>query len=308
MNRLAFSILLLTMGVSLTRGQTTDSKIQTFTKDAVFTFEGTVSALNKANVANVPNPEKAVIVKIDNVKAQTATASKGFGFWAGKEVTIIPESESVGMKDLKVGDRATFYTKPLLYGDNIAVSAIGIVKTTTARDDHFAAAMAVAAEEKANEPLKRQIAEADAVVTGKVTNVRPLVRSKVNALNMVGGEHTSTYISEHNPNWQEAVISVQAVEKGEPGQKEVVVVFPNSDDVMWAQAPKFQKGDSGTWILHKNQIKDAQVSKVLLASEPDEPNKPASYTTLSDEDFHPADPGGRNQARIQKAVEAMKPK
>jgi hypothetical protein len=145
-------------------------------------------------------------------------------------------------------------------------------------------------------------------VTGKVTNVRPLVNSKVNALNMVGDSHAGSPVSEHDPKWKEAVISVQAIEKGEPGQKEVVVVFPGSDDIMWSRAPKFRKGDAGTWILHKDQIKDKEVADVLLAPEPEEPNKPAAYTTLSEEDFHPADPDGRNQARIQRAVEETKPK
>jgi hypothetical protein len=153
--------------------------------------------------------------------------------------------------------------------------------------------------------LKKQLAEADAVVTGKVTKVRSLTESKAHALNVLT-ENKETHVSEHDPNWQEAIISVQAVEKGEPNQKQVVVVFPGSDDVMWANAPKYQKGDSGTWILHKNQIKDKQVANVLLTAEPEETSNPTSYTTLSEEDFQRADSGGKNQALIQKTLEAIK--
>lgn len=308
MKRLALNILLLRIFVSIAQGQTTDAQIQALAKKSIFTFEGTVRALNKSNVTNIADPNKALIVRIDNVKAQTATASRGFGSWIGKEITVVPESDSVTATELKIGDHATFYTKPLLYADEIAVSAIGVVKATTISGGRFAATMAIAAEEKANDLLRKEIAAADAVVTGKVTNVRPLVKSKTNALSMVGKGHTDSHVSEHDPKWQEAVISVQAVEKGEPGQKEVVVVFPGSDDVMWARAPKFQKGEAGTWILHKNQIKDKQIANVLLAPEPEEVNKPTSYTTLSNEDFHPADPDGRNQARIQRTIEAMRPK
>jgi hypothetical protein len=45
---------------------------------------------------------------------------------------------------------------------------------------------------------------------------------------------TSEIISEHAPDWQEAVIAVQSVLKGASRAKEIVVRFPGSLDVMWA--------------------------------------------------------------------------
>jgi hypothetical protein len=35
----------------------------------------------------------------------------------------------------------------------------------------------------------------------------------------------------------------------------VVVLFPNSDDLMWQGSPKFKQGQQGVWLLHRNQTK-----------------------------------------------------
>jgi len=307
MKRTTLNILMLSLLPLLVRGQTADNHVLALAKASIFTFEGTVKALHKSNVPDIPNAEKALIVRIDNVKAQTTTAAGAFGSWIGKEVTVVPTPDSVVASDIKVGDKATFYTKPLRYSDNIAVSAIGIEKGSAIRGGHFAALMAAAVEEKANDALREDITHADAVVTGKVTNVRPLTEPKQVALNKVDQGDAVPRVSEHDPKWQEAVITVQAAAKGEP-EKEIVVVFPGSDDRMWRRAPKFQKGDTGTWILHKDQIKDKQVADILLAREPEQPNKPTAYTTLDKEDFHPADVDGKNQARVQRAVEETNPR
>jgi hypothetical protein len=304
MKRLVLEILLLNMSALLIHGELPDNQVRTFAKASVFTFEGTVKALNKSNVPNIRGADKAFIVSIDNVKAQTTTASKAFGSWVGKEVTVVPMSYSVIAIGLKVGDRATFYTKPIRYADNVAVSAIGIRKASKLTGSHFTALMTAAAEEKADELLKKDISTANAVVTGKVSDVRGLTEPKQAALNKAEKGGAVPRVSEHDPEWKEAVITVQAVGKGEP-QNEIVVLFPSSDDRMWEGAPKFQKGDAGTWILHKNQIKDKRVADILLAPEPEQPNKPMAYTTLDKEDFQPIDAKSKNQARIQRVIEEM---
>ncbi len=307
MKRLIFKALLLVVPASFACGELADSQIPAVAKQSIFTFEGTIKVLNKSNVPNVSDLSKSLIVSVDNVKTQTPTASKAFGSWIGKEITVLRGSDSATNVELKVGDRATFYTKPFLYADNVAVSAIGITKGSASSGCCLGNIMAMAAEEKANDLLKAEVSNAEAVVTGKVTNVRSLTEPKMAALKMMNEKQVAPRVSEHDPKWQEAVISVQAVGKGEP-QKEVVVIFPGSDDRMWDRAPKFQKGQVGTWILHKNQIKNPSVADVLLARETDQPNQPTAYTTLNNEDFHPADVDGKNQARIQRAIEETRPK
>jgi len=47
-----------------------------------------------------------------------------------------------------------------------------------------------------------------------------------------------TYISEHNPIWQEATIKVDDVLKGKKNTKEVKVIFPASDDIRWKKTNK----------------------------------------------------------------------
>jgi hypothetical protein len=81
---------------------------------------------------------------------------------------------------------------------------------------------------------------------GQVTAVRPWTAASL--------APTRPRISEHAPNWQEAVIRVETALKGAPSDREVVVRFPGSWDVAWASAPKFKAGQKGTFILQKDKV------------------------------------------------------
>src|SRR5205085_8051235 len=61
-------------------------------------------------------------------------------------------------------------------------------------------------------------------------------------------------MTEHSPMWSEAIIQVTNIEKGSLPSNEVVVLYPESRDVMWYRAPKFQAGQEGVWILRWQQI------------------------------------------------------
>jgi hypothetical protein len=56
-------------------------------------------------------------------------------------------------------------------------------------------------------------------------------------------------ISEHDPIWHEAVVTVKSVEKGKTTQKQVTVRFPSSNDVRWRYHPKFKVGQQGVFLL-----------------------------------------------------------
>jgi hypothetical protein len=63
-------------------------------------------------------------------------------------------------------------------------------------------------------------------------------------------------ITEHNPDWQEAVITVDSMIKG-PASARVVVRFPGSLDIAWHRLPKFTAGQTGTFLLHKDTMSGA---------------------------------------------------
>jgi hypothetical protein len=117
------------------------------------------------------------------------------------------------------------------------------------------------------------------------------------------GEKPHEPVSEHDAKWKEAVLKVQSVDKGETSEKQVVVIFPSSDDIMWKQTPKFKPGQTGTWLLHKSQIKDEAVADALLTPKVGE--KVGAYTSLDPEDFQPTDPNGKNAARLRRILSSQ---
>ena len=94
------------------------------------------------------------------------------------------------------------------------------------------------------ERLRAQIASADAVVLGEVIEIHPLAG-------------TSNYpvgrVSEHQPDWHEAVLKVSSVIKGSPGEQ-MVIRFPISRDIAWYRAPKLQVGQQGVFMLTLDRV------------------------------------------------------
>jgi len=60
-------------------------------------------------------------------------------------------------------------------------------------------------------------------------------------------------ITEHDADWQEAVIVVDSMLKG-PASARVAVRFPASRDIAWHRLPKFTVGQAGTFLLHRDTL------------------------------------------------------
>ena len=134
----------------------------------------------------------------------------------------------------------------------------------------------------ADRELQTRVADADMVVEGQVSSVH--LPQAENFATMARAESVKP-ISEHDPKWREAVIDVQAVHKGKPGTKQVVVRFPSSTDVLWHRAPKFHAGDRGLWLLHSPEAAQLEGKEAMTATAV--PGA-AVYTALSPMDFQPA--------------------
>src|SRR6266403_1064435 len=85
------------------------------------------------------------------------------------------------------------------------------------------------------------------------------------AVKELGHEFRSgtTRVSEHDPDWHEAVVEVQSVLKG--GQvkgNKVVVRFPGRNDVAWVHSPKFEKNQQGIFCLNRDQATGVPTEKV----------------------------------------------
>lgn len=256
-------------------------------KQARFVFKGTVQKLKAANVSGVDKKDRAVIVRVDEV----VQAPETLGDYTGQDVTVILGD---GEK-LKAGQRAVFYTNATIFEENIGVELVG-------HRDMEGPALALGADFRepavnlAKQQMKERLETADVVVTGKVSSVRlpeDEQQSKAGAAATMGLTDEAAPgrrrpISEHEPHWREAVIEVANVEKGEHAKKEIVIRFPDSNDVRWYKAPKFRPGQKGVFILHKTQPSRPAGAHGLAATLTNkEAETTEAYTALHPADFQP---------------------
>lgn len=206
------------------------SSVATLAREATFIFVGTVRHLGASTLADVPSSKSTAVVRVDEVvQAQGAPADL-----KGTEITV-QLAEPGSLKD---GEQVTFFTKGWLMGDSLAVVELG--HTAEHSDaEHLRGVVADVHQQMADEALQNEIASADVIVVGTVTSVKPA------NIRHIG--------SEHDPDWYEADINSEAVEKGSLPGHAVTVLFPHSDDLMWQGAPKFTKGQQGIWLLHRHQ-------------------------------------------------------
>ena len=93
-------------------------------------------------------------------------------------------------------------------------------------------------------PSAEGLMKSDLIVTGKVLAVRkPLVSNST----------SKRVLSEHDPKWMNAVISVQTTVKGTTSPQ-LVVRFPSSLDVAFREMPKFTVGQQGAFVLNKDSV------------------------------------------------------
>jgi hypothetical protein len=148
-----------------------------------------------------------------------------------------------------VGDRATFFADPLVYGDTLTVAEVRRAEP----------GIAARARDAEPDPVVEHARAADAVV-----------RAHVVALAAVEREDR---LYEHHPHWWIATLDVDLVERGDVAEGRVDVLYANSLDVRWRRWPKPKAGQGGMWILHRSAPEQAAL---------------APYTLMHPEDLQPS--------------------
>jgi hypothetical protein len=248
-------------------------------QEARFVFKGTVQKLKAATMRGIPVDDRTVVVRVDEV----IHASEVLSHYAGQDITVL----LAGKKKLKKEQQAVFYTNGLVFGDSVAVQALDYQDV-----GKMPAAMAVAGGDPvknlAAKDIQARLTTADVIVSGRITSVR-LPSDTVAAKSKSAGLAASTVtgrISEHDPDWRIGEIQVDQVHKGSHKGKTAEVRFPNSQDVMWHDAPKFHPGQEGFFILHKSE-------KVKVAAKSAPTKDAGDYVAFHSVDFQPFDePGG----------------
>lgn len=264
-------------------------------RQASFIFKGTVLKLKASNVAQVEarDKDKTIIARVDEI----VQAPDAFADFINQEVTVkLREGQN-----LKVGDHAVFYTNGWIRAENLAVEEVGhraIEGAGTTSDDE-------AGHSSARE-LRKRLASAEAVVTGRVVNVRVPEDAEPRLVGSANLEKPARFLpaSEPESKWREAVVHVTEVLKGAHDQQEIVVRFPASKDALGDQATEFQVGQEGVFILHKT-LKTGETSEErppATAKDEEALTTSNAYTALHPKDFQPLD----QLEEIRKLVKADK--
>jgi hypothetical protein len=218
-------------------------------------FAGTVQAIGQSSVPGVDVDDRTVVVRVD----QTLNAPPEVEFGPGSQVTVQLADD---LPKLGVGDRATFFANPAVYGDGIMVSEVG----RQSADAAPAGARAASLEEPASD-IEQALAEIvqDAVVT-HAQEADLIIRARVVRLEEA---QTPEVAREHLPLWWVATFEADLVAKGDaPGLGEgggsVSAVYANSIDIQWRTWPKPKAGQAGLWLLHNSEPELASMAPFQL--------------------------------------------
>ncbi len=205
-------------------------------------FSGTVSQLAATSFTGVPKSAQTIVVKVDSVEKKPAAVS----LKKGDSVTVEVKDASA----FQEGTRARFYTDGWIFGAGVAVKELGHELGGAAEPVPATSAAKPSGQgndEIGDQELMERMKTSDYVVVGRVTDVR-----KWNVPKPKSG--APSRVTEHDPDWHEAVVEVQSVLKGGKvkGNK-VIVLFPNRNDVAWVSSPKFAKNQRGIFCLNRDQ-------------------------------------------------------
>lgn len=207
-------------------------------------FVGTIESVNAVSLVSLQPSANTSVVIVEKVIGKPDAVSLA----KGDRVTILTEGTSAP----KQGERGTFFTEGWIFGETLAVRVLNW-ETAPAGAAAFSDQETKATDwvqAAAEKDLQASIKSADIVVVGRVARIQaPSVASLTESLRQL--------VSEHNPEWQEAVIEVQETLKGSSTLKQLVVRFPNSPDVMWVGYPKFKTGQEGTFLLRQDSVSGA---------------------------------------------------
>jgi hypothetical protein len=266
---------------------------------ATFIFQGTVQKLKAATMRSVQATDHTLVVRVDRVMQGPKTLAA----YTGQDITVQLSEKG----KLNKGEQAIFYTNAWLFGEGVAVQSIGHKKVLDSPRSMTSAPDAV--QTGVDQESSHHFTQADVVVQGRVLSIR--MPSEDSAPKALASTAATRPISEHSGHWREAVVEVLDVLHGEHAHQQIIVRFPSSRDVRWARSPKFEPGEEGIFILHKEEPeRRARRGTQTPPAAAKKSEKTPAYTALHPEDFQPlhkaAEVGTIIRASSQKKSTAAK--
>jgi hypothetical protein len=179
-------------------------------------------------MSDIPKGTPTIVVRVERVIEKPAAVA----LRTGDRVTIAVADPAANA----VGRKYAFYAAGWIFGRTLAVREV-------AHEVSPAPTLAADGKQLIHEAKLRQaIVSADAVVVGNVIGVGPAADAAAGA----------RPLSEHDPEWRDAVVVVEESMKGLRQGQRIVVRFPSSSDVAWYRVPKLQRGEHGLFLLHRD--------------------------------------------------------
>jgi hypothetical protein len=234
-----------------------DPTIKELVSSSGFSFAGAVESTGNAGASGLPADDRTAVVQVE----QVLHAPGQFTVPPGGKVIV---QMSADLPPLSPGDRATFFTNGLAYGDELVVTEVGRLPADAgaARTESMAG---VTAPVSAVEAALAELAQDD--VADHVAQAAAAVRGHVSALAEVSQDGPR---GEHDAQWWTATLEVDLVARGDiggspdAGPAQVVVLYANSLDVRWRDWPKPKAGQGGLWLLHRTPTERAQSARFEL--------------------------------------------
>lgn len=248
-------------------------------RNASFVFVGKVRQLGASAMPEVTPDAHTAIVEIESV----LVAPAAFKSRRGAVTLALPPEHP-----LKADVTRVFYCTTWKLGAGLALRCLGH-RAAGQTQRQFGARLAEASVNVQGADLRTRLEGAELVASGEVVSIHP-------------GPAQQGPISEHDPQWQQAIIRVESVTKGAAPGQEVKLYFPGTQDVAWHGAPRPQIGQRGIWALRSVPRVDTTSRTARgLQTLP-----PAAYTALHPLDFQPEAALANVRALIQARPQAVR--
>jgi len=167
---------------------------------AEFVFRGTVRQLGASNLDVLNASDLTAVVHIEELLYSPAQ----FEHLVDNDVTVELRDEPPTLGE---GDEAIFYTQSWLFGETLAVTEVSHEPVPPEAADAQVGRATGAWATWDERRIRERAAQADVILSGRVTDVRqPPALSALDA-----GATPGRRVSEHDPAWLEAVITVDRV-------------------------------------------------------------------------------------------------
>jgi hypothetical protein len=249
----------------------TQKQIEKMASESAFVFAGEVLQLQAATVEGLAGPNTA-IVRVTRV----LTAPEAFQGIEKQTVTV----RMKGKLKLAKGMKSTFFANGWIFGASLAVDLVGIADETDTKQ-LAAKSRGIASSSASDADISKRLQSAELGIVGTVASIEK-------------SGSVTTHISEHDPIWHEASVSVDEVIKGRKSVTDVSVLFPQSDDVRWHKVEKYQVGQKGIFLLQDVKKQDTRgIHPKQLAAVP---AGTQAFTALHPADYLPLDDLARVRA------------